>query len=891
MLLHTIETQLRALSFEEKTPFHLGFHFLQIIKVHFGQESQRKVLSTRGEISDVSSGLILRKWFHYAPSLAGELEDVLTRLENSFSTKKYKTRFLMTFDGDTVLAKDTKLGDTLTCSFSELPSKAVFFSPLYGKERYIPAVETSVDKQATIQLGRIYDALTQADPVWAKNNTHDLNTFMTRLIFCLFAEDSNIFPKNLLTQTLSERGGEQGEGVHAVLKDIFSILNTPRHQRHNAPHWIKDFPYVNGDVFAINGIKIPKFSPLAYQQFKAAAKINWSNVNADILGASIQKIVDTNTRADLGMHYTSVANIHKLIDPLFVNEIKDKVLQASRMRNPTPALENILLRLYRVKLFDPACGSGNVLVIAYQSLRLLEMSIVKQLQKNTGYVLPDMSGISLSQFYGIEFADFAAETAKVALRIVEHQMDKKYADTFATPAPKLPLRDAPCVHTGSALSCDWVALCKANSDDEVFIIGNPPYLGAGERSKSQSAEQEKVFSRFTSPSQKLDYISCWFWLSKLFHEQVPNTRIGLVSTSSINQGMHLSHFWPEMLKGDLRINFAHLPFAWGNLASKNAQVTCVIIGLSSQQGDGTLFDGDTIKTCNEISPYLNGRNDVTVQSRKSPINGTMPRASFGCQPNDNGHLFITESDFNTLNDQGLGQYIRVFYGSKESTQGGHRYTLWLPDVAAQNIPKALLPFTEKCRLYRENSKRKATSTLSITPHRYAYIPKTFNPDAELNILIPRHSSSKRNYLPVKPLFDGEIIGDSAIMISDAKLWHFALLSSRLHCLWLATVGGRIKSDYRYASTLVWNTFPTPLLSAHQEQQLNQCAKTIIQAREEFGSDMRLGDMYNPSGMPVELKAAHDANDAVVEAIFSATSLSSDDDRLTALFSLYTHANQ
>jgi hypothetical protein len=470
-----------------------GISFLDVFKKGFKGNARKKLVSGHDDHSPYKNGLLLKNAIHYHPTVPGrDLNATLNELQSCKESLKHKVRYLLTFDGRTIAARDVREGDSMVCSLDDLKHEFFFFSVLYGEPRYVAASENKADQDAAIALSKVYSALRQSDPEWAAAYSHDVNTFMTRLLFCLFAEDIELFEKDLFTKTLVARSGQHGEHAQQVLGDIYRILNTPKSRREDEPSWLTRFPYVNGDVFALDGIHIPKFNIQAFHYLKEAGDtIDWKQVHPDILGSAIQKITDPAERHSLGMHYTSVTNIDKLLGPLFLDDLREARAKANasgvrRISN----LKRLLVRLGDIKVFDPACGSGNFLVIAYKRMRDLEMQVLTDLEDAGVQQVDLFSIISLSNFYGIEFADFAAETAKVSLRIAEQQMDSAYGERFNRPTVCLPLRSAPNIHTGSALSVSWDDVCPATEGSEVYICGNPPYLGFG----SRNAEQQKLSS-------------------------------------------------------------------------------------------------------------------------------------------------------------------------------------------------------------------------------------------------------------------------------------------------------------------------------------------------------------------------------------------------------------
>lgn len=865
--------------------------FLDVFKKGFKGNARKKLLSGVDNKSDFPDGLLLRNAIHYKPTLPGsDLQHTLNELQSAKENLKNKVRYLMTYDGDILAARDMVEGDSIVCPLSDLKHEFFFFSVLYGEPRYVAAEENKADQDAAIALSKVYSALRASDPEWATEHGHDVNTFMTRLLFCLFAEDTELFENNLFTETLVKRAGKYGEHAQSIIGDIYRILNTPKNKRDGEPDWLLRFPYVNGDVFALDGIHIPKFNIQAFHYLKEAGEtIDWKEVHPDILGSAIQKITEPSERHSLGMHYTSVTNIDKLLGPLFIDELREARVKANasgarRVGN----LQKLLGRIGQIKVFDPACGSGNFLVIAYKRLRELEIQLLNDLQDAGVQQVDLFSRITLNNFYGIEYADFAAETAKVSLRIVEQQMDAVYGAQFNKPASILPLREAPNIHTGSALSISWDKVCETTSSSEVYICGNPPYLGFKKRNNKQQVEHEQVMGRLPGAVKQLDYVCNWFVLSADF---LMNKKGGVafVSTNSVTQGIHVPRLWPYLLER-MSINFAYPSFKWSNLAGNNAGVVCVIIGLSSNKKDGGILFLDTPKKTTNINPYLADAPTVWVNPSSEPISN-LPKMLLGNAPKDSGGLIMSPKQAKELiaNHPETEPFVRRLIGGQEALQGVERYCLWLTEKDYESLKhiNIINERVEKCREYRLSSSKKATQNAAKYPWAFDEIR---HKDSTVDLFIPTVSSSERDYLPVLMCESLDIINAPAFMLPDAEPAMLSIISSTLHTLWIQAVSGKIGEGYRYSNTLVWNTFPMPELTNEDKLALNKTAQKILNARH-YHPDLTLGDMYNPDNMGPQLLAAHKENDRVLEKIFRDKPFKNDEDRLVHLFERYAEMTQ
>lgn len=870
--------------------------FLDVFKKGFKGNARKKLISGVDNKSSFPDGLLLRNAIHYKSTAPGsDLQCTLNELQSAKENLKNKVRYLLTYDGTMLAARDVVEGDSIVCSLSDLKHEFFFFSVLYGEPRYVAAEENKADQDAAIALSKVYSALKASDPTWATEHGHDVNTFMTRLLFCLFAEDTDLFENNLFTKTLVARGGKYGEHAQSIIGDIYRMLNTPDNKRDGEPEWLCKFPYVNGDVFALDGIHIPKFNIQAFHYLKEAGEtIDWKEVHPDILGSAIQKITDPSERHSLGMHYTSVTNIDKLLGPLFIDELREARVKANasgvrRVGN----LQKLLGRIGQVKVFDPACGSGNFLVIAYKRLRELEIQLLNDLQDAGVQQVDLFSQITLNNFYGIEYADFAAETAKVSLRIAEQQMDAVYGEQFNKPASILPLRAAPNIHTGSALNVSWEEVCPSTNDSEVYICGNPPYLGAGGRSNTQNAEQDSVMKgRISNGARALDFVCNWFVLAHAYCAERTSAKFAFVSTNSITQGSHVPTLWPYLLSGDMEIAFAYHSFKWSNLAGKSAGVSCVIIGMQNKlhQQKRLFLSSGEIKPEN-INPYLMPSPDVWVTKSSKPISKALPEMMYGSKPTDGSHLHLSPSEREQMIQlyPESEKFIRRLIGSQEMLKDIERYCLWVENEEleeAMSIPP-IAELIDKVRLMRLSSKKAATRKSASRPHEF---DENRHVDNASVIAIPIHSSEHRNFLPVGFFEDGVVVNNSAYMIPNSELWHFALLSSKIMRIWQKAVGSKIKTDDRYSNTLVWNTFPMPELNDEDKEALNKTAQKILNARH-YHPDLTLGDMYNPSNMGPQLLAAHKENDRVLEKIFRDKPFKNDEDCLAHLFEHYAEMTQ
>lgn len=844
--------------------------------------------------SDLSGGVLLSRRFHFAP--AGETEQttvdaVLDQLKASTRNKQAKPAILLTTDGTMLAAFHPASGESLHCPLNEMAKHFGFFLPAAGKERYRAVEENPVDVQATGKLARLYDALIRHNPEWKDpSHTHIMNQFMMRLIFCLFSEDVGIFPKDQFSRLVLDYGGKKGEALHTVLQAGFEAMNLPKDERSHLPDWTAPLEYVNGGLFA-GDIAIPTFDVTAFRYLKDACALDWKDINPDIFGSMIQSVADTGIRAELGMHYTSVPNIRKVIDPLFLDGLRSDI---QKDWDKPAALQKLLHKLGHIHVFDPACGSGNFLVVAYRQLRELEMTLLQRLAALNGNDTMELfSAIPIANFHGIECADFAAETAKLALFIAEYQANALFAERFGRAIAPLPLREAAHIVCGNALQLDWDKVCPPPGDGElVYIIGNPPFLGFTYQNAEQKADIASVFSGSVKNYKKLDYVAAWFFKAARYI-QGRQAEAALVSTNSLCQGQAVNALWPDLLGETLEISFAHTSFKWRNNASHNAAVICIIVGLRNRPEPKTiatpkrLFTGETEHQAQNINAYLLDAPDVFVEQASKSLFG-LPEMLFGNKPTDNGHLILSPEGKDRLLQQApqAKPFIRRFMGSKEAINDLERYCLWIDETTLEQA-KQIAPIAERIQaveIFRQKSIAESTRLSVATSWRFRQVsvPPSFNHA----YLIPSVSSERRPYLPVLRVKSDTISSNLNFVLYDAPEWCFALLVSRLHLAWIGSVCGKLKTDFRYSNTLGWHTFPVPALTEADKEALKQSGRAIMRVRAYY-FDKNLAELYDPDKMPADLREAHQANDALLEGLYNkGQPFTNDTQRLEHLFRRY-----
>lgn len=834
--------------------------------------------------SDLPGGVLFGKKFHFAPALAGMTDVTLDQLRGSKKTKTSKPAILIATDGKMISAEHPASGDTLHCGFTELGDNFGFFLPAAGKERYRAVEENPVDVKATGKLARLYDALTRANPDWGSDERrHEMNQLMMRLIFCMFAEDVGIFPDNQFSRLLFTHAGHKGEEARETIIAAFQAMNLPKAKRERLPAWTGELEYVNGGLFA-GTIDAPRFDAVAFRYLREACDLNWREINPDIFGSMIQSVADPKQRSELGMHYTSVPNIMKVIGPLFLDDLDAEIHKAwDRGRG----LQQVLDRMSRIRVFDPACGSGNFLVVSYRELRARETRILRRLEELNGPgSLAMFSAIPISHFYGIEIADFAAETAKLALFIAEYQANASFAEVFGRRPAALPLKDAAHIRTGNSLRVDWEEVCPPPSEgEEVFIAGNPPFAGSTYQTSGQKDDMRELLAGHFKTFKDLDYVICWFFLAAKYLRP-GNVSAAFVATNSICQGQSVPMFWGNTLSDHCEIQFAHQPFKWTNNAAKNAAVLCVVVGVSvAKSCKKVLFDGDLREEVSSINGYLVGGQNVAVSASNSAL-FDLPKMYRGSAATEGGHLILTEAQARELSEQypDAAKFVRKFLGSKEVVRGETRWCLWIKDEDV-DLAWSIPPIAERLEAvakFRAASKNAVTRPAAETPHRFWFI----SGEAESHsILVPRVTSERRPYLPVERVGADVISSDLNQVLYDAPEWCIALIASRLHLVWIATVCGKLKSDFRYSNTLGWNTFPVPKFTEDQLEALSASARKILRCRYSH-YPATIAELYDPDKMPDDLRAVHRENDELLESMYIGRPFRNDTERLEKLFKLY-----
>ena len=816
------------------------------------------------------------------------LLNTIDELTKDTDSLKHNPRFVIVTDYKTLLAKDIRTGLALDTPILEIHKHFGFFLPWAGQEKYAQKNENYADRKASYKMAKLYDILVTENPNIYDDGGHNLNIFLSRLLFCFFAEDTDIFPiEGMFTDTLEQHTQKDGSDTHTFLDRLFKVLNTKDNSK-EAVHF-KEFPYVNGGLFR-DTIVSPKFTKEARKIIVECGDLDWSEINPDIFGSMIQAVVNPAYRSGLGMHYTSVPNIMKVIEPLFLNELNEEF---ENHFNDVKKLNKLINRIAKIKVFDPACGSGNFLIIAYKQLRRLEINILARIyevnhQLNLGF--PDVyTKIKLSQFYGIELDDFAQEMAILSLWLAEHQMNKEFVSElqdYGKAEDILPLKEAGNITQGNATRLNWEDTCPKNENDEVYILGNPPYLGSRNQDKEQKEDMKFVFLK---DYKSLDYVSAWFYKGAKYIQGF-NAQLAFVSTNSICQGEQVSLTWPRILNDKVEIGFAHQTFKWTNNAKGNAGVSVVIVGLrnTSNKQRFIYIGSHKLKVLN-INAYLTGGPNIFIFKRSTPLSN-IPKMSYGNMPLEGGFLrFRDDEKDKIIKDSRTLKYIRNVIGGEEFLKNINRYCFWIDDEDLEDAVKVpeINARIKKVREFRENGGEVAR-TLADRSHQFRYRNEPVNNQ----IVIPCTSSEGREYLPCGYYDSSYISLNSVQTVYDAEPWVFGLLYSKMHNNWLSAVGGKLESRIRYSSALCYNTFPFPDINEKQKEQINLHVFEILEEREKY-PEKTIGDLYNPDRMPKGLKEAHHQLDLAIERCYRLKPFESDTERLEYLFKEYekmTHKN-
>jgi hypothetical protein len=904
--LNAVEIE-EAISLLADQPFdaeEFPFAFLEA----FGNKATtiKKLRSGASNKSD-QGGVLQTNNIHIKVCEPGTVTESLRALKQSPATTKAKAKYVLATDGNEFEAEDLVGGETVACAYKDFPDHFGFFLSLAGISTVKQIRENAFDIKATGRLNRLYVELLKDNPEWGtEERRHDMNHFMARLIFCFFAEDTDIFDgENLFTGTIEQMSERDSSNTHEVIGELFRSMNTKFEERAEAKisRWADKFPYVNGGLFS-GSTDVPRFSRIAQRYLFHIGNLDWKKINPDIFGSMIQAVADDEERGALGMHYTSVPNILKVLNPLFLDDLRQKLEEAG---DNSRKLLNLRNRMAKIRVFDPACGSGNFLVIAYKEMREIEAEINKRRGEKDR-----RTDIPLTNFRGIELRDFSAEIARLALIIAEFQCDVLHRGQQEALREFLPLNAMNWITCGNALRLDWLSICpptgtgvKIASDDlfetpldqaeidfeneggETYICGNPPYIGTKYQSKDDKADLSAVFGDSDIKYGNADYV--FGWLKKAAPQVSTGNcqAVAFVTTNSLYEGEQAELLLWLLEKYLLEIDYAHTSFRWSNNATNNAGVTCCIAKLSMKGAskEKLISDGTNVRQVGNIGPYLVDMPQVVVTKSREPISG-LSEMIYGSMSNDAGHFTISESQYHEAlqNNPNNRDILKTAVGGAEFVRGIIRRTLYVPPTyTLDDSQKAYFSGVfEAVRAYRADSKRLATSKLADVPHLYAE-PRQID---GTHIFVPQIMSEKREYITAGLLPESAIVIAPHMQIRGSALVEFAALSSKMHLIWISTVCGKLETRLRYSNSLGWNTFPLPPLTEKNRSDLTRCAEDILLAREA-NWPATIADLYDPEKMPDDLRAAHERNDEVIERTYVGRRFRNDSERLEKLFELYT----
>lgn len=866
------------------------------------------------------AGAVLQKDVVYFKTfvVGASLEHEVSELYEDPLTQRYNPRYLIATDLTNLAAKDNLKGTTLTIKLADIDNHLDFFYGWTGDEVVDTKTEAVADRRAADKMNELYveiEKQNRAEFVGNQNFRHELNVFFTRLLFCFFAEDTGIYTDKQFTDAIKTYTQTDGSDLAWFFGELFTSLDTEDKSALKTP--FKEFPYVNGSIFntSKHAIAIPKFSAQARHLILECGRQNWGEINPDIFGTIFQGVVDPERRDENGMDYTSVPNIMKVIKPLFLDGLHEEFDKAYDSEKKLWAL---LGRVQKIKIFDPACGSGNFLIIAYKELRQLQHAIIGRIDElmptGIGVKIPDNQLININNFYGIEIDDFAHELAVLSLFLAKHQMNQEFTEQFGKALSIIPLMDIPTIVRGNAARLDWQEVCanvphRLNpveqlqaaleiddmepieqqeilaryTYDEIYLIGNPPYKGARLQTNDQKADFKAYFGD-EDYSGNLDYISIWFIKGARYIKQ-SQAKLAFVSTNSVAQGEHVGIMFPKIFDEGVEIGLAHTSFKWQNSARDNAGVTVIVIGLQNEQkGDKYIYNDGIRHGVSHINAYLAASDANIVYKRSKPLS-KVPEIAFGSMPNDGGNLILDKDEKQSLveSSPAAEEFVKQFIGAEDYIHDKPRYCLWITAEdyeQAKQIP-AIADRINKVYELRSESKRGATNKLAATPYSFGEI--RYKPTS--SIIVPSVSSERRKYIPMGFLDKDTVISNAANAIYDAEPWLFALLESNMHMAWIRTVCGQLETRIRYASTLGYNTFPVHALLETEKDVLNKSARRILLARAAH-PEKTLADMYDPDKMPADLREAHEENDHLVDNLYKKGGFTNDEDRLAALFDLY-----
>ncbi len=796
-------------------------------------------------------------------------------------------KYILVCDFHTFRLYDLEADKTFEFTLDQLYKRVNLFGFIAGYSSKVELKEQDpVNIKAAEAMAKLHDSLKEIG-----YDGHDLELYLVRLLFCLFADDSSIFNKNIFYDYVRNHSAEDGSNLASAINELFEILNTPTDKRlKNISDELNAFPYVNGKLFE-ERLPLASFDSKMRKIVLECCALDWGKISPAIFGSMFQGVMDTDKRRNLGAHYTSEKNILKLIKPLFLDELW---AEFEKVKNNERQLKIFHQKISSLRFLDPACGCGNFLIVTYRELRLLELEVLKALNGTQRvFNIADLVMCNVDQFAGIEYEEFPAQIAKVAMWLIDHQMNMLCSAEFGEYFVRLPLRKSANIIQGDALELDWNEV--APKEQLSYIIGNPPFVGARLMSKEQSAQIERVFDHIRGAGN-LDYVTAWYAKAAQY---IQGTRIktAFVSTNSIVQGEQVGILWRVLLeKYNVHIHFAHRTFKWSNEAKGNAGVYCVIIGFANFDTDNkTIFEYEDITgephilRAKNINPYLVDAKNTLIENRSKPL-CDVPTIGIGNKPIDGGNYLFTKEEMEEFIElePKSAQYFRPWYGAVEFIQQKPRYCLWLGDCSPSEL-RSMPHCMERVKNVRElrlASKSEGTRKIAETPTRF----HVENMPESSYIIVPSVSSENRKYIPMGFMGSDSMASNLVLIIPEGTLYHFGVLTSAMHMAWTKCVCGRLKSDFRYSAGIVYNNFPwVENITDKQREKIEQCAEAVLEARKMFPNSS-LADLYDPLAMPPALMKAHQALDKAVDAAYRSAPFTSDSQRMEFLFDLYNKYN-
>lgn len=791
-------------------------------------------------------------------------------------------KYILVSDFEEFRLYDLEESKTVYFKIHELVKNVQHFGYLLGYQKKEYKEQDPANIQAAELMGKLHDQLKEIG-----YTGHPLELYLVRILFCLFAEDTTIFNKQQFQDFLEQRTSEDGSDLAARLQELFQVLNTPKESRFkNLDEQLAEFPYVNGKLYE-ELLPMASFDSKMRQALLNCCYMDWSKISPAIFGSMFQSVMNPKERRNLGAHYTSEKNILKLIKPLFLDDLW---AEYNTIKDSRPRLMEFHKKLSTLRFLDPACGCGNFLVITYRELRILELAILRQLFKNQmATSIESIIWLDVDMMYGIEYEEFPARIAEVAMWLIDHQMNLDISLEFGQYFVRLPLKKAAKIVNGNALRINWEDV--VSKEHLTHILGNPPFIGKKEQKLEQKFDMDLVFSN-TKGTGVLDYVTAWY-IKAAQYIQKTKIKVAFVSTNSISQGEQVGLLWNLLFNGyNIKIHFAHRTFSWRNEAKGNAAVHCVIIGFANFNiQTKTIYEYEDIKgephefKTKNINPFLVEGKDITVENRKNPI-CNVPEMNYGSMPIDEGNLILSDSEKEDalIKEPNISIGIKKYTGGDEFINNKKRWCLWLVDIDPSFIKnsKFILDRIDKTKKFRLQSNREATNKLALTPMLFGEIRQ---PNTDY-LIIPKVSSENRKYIPIGILKPSTIVSGSALVIPKANLFIFGIMTSIMHMTWMSNVGGRLESRFQYSASIVYNNFPWPLSpSEKQIKAIEAAAQKVLDARAAY-PESSLADLYDPLSMPPVLIKAHQELDRAVDLAYRPQAFISDAKRMEFLFELY-----